>query len=304
LRRAFETESVVSGELPYRTFSGKHLELRVVIAPQQAPGGGLTGALILLEDVTERRAVEARLRQSLKLEAIGQLAAGIAQGINGPLVDVRDRLARMRSECDALTALASAGGDAERFAELEALIDESCEGVERALAIVRDMREISRGGSIAIEPLDLVELLRTVVRMAGTRRSPGVEVTERHAELPRIEANPGQLQQVFLNLVVNALQAVGARGRVEIESREERGGVCVSIRDDGTGIRPEDRERLFVPFFTTKPAGEGTGLGLFLSYQIVQRHGGEIRVDSAPGAGATFEVWLPRRPPATPGALP
>jgi signal transduction histidine kinase len=196
------------------------------------------------------------------------------------------------------------GSDSERFAELEALIDESCEGVERALAIVRDMREISRGGSIAIEPLDLVELLRTVVRMAGTRRSPGVEVTERHAELPRIEGNPGQLQQVFLNLVVNALQAVGAQGRVEIESREERDGVCVSVRDDGTGIRPEDRERLFVPFFTTKPAGEGTGLGLFLSYQIVQRHGGEIRVDSAPGAGATFEVWLPRRPPATPGALP
>ncbi len=304
VRRAFETESVVSGEIPYRTFTGKTVELRVVIAPQPAPGGGLKGALILIEDVTERRAVEARLRQSLKLEAIGQLAAGIAQGINGPLVDVRDRLIRMRGECDELTKLAGAGGDSAPFAEIEALIDESCEGVERALAIVRDMREISRGGTVAIESLDLDELLRTVVRMAGMRRAPGAELVACYGARARIEGNAGQLQQVFLNLVVNALQAVGERGRVEIESREAGDGVCVSVRDDGTGIRPEDRERLFVPFFTTKPAGEGTGLGLFLSYQIVQRHGGEIRVDSAPGVGATFEVWLPRRQAPAQGARP
>jgi signal transduction histidine kinase len=145
----------------------------------------------------------------------------------------------------------------------------------------------------------LNELLRGVVRMAATQRRPGVELVERYGELPRVAGNPGQLRQVFLNLVVNAFQAVRSRGRIEIATRREGSGVCVRVRDDGPGIAPQDRERLFVPFFTTKPAGEGTGLGLFLSYQIVQGHQGEIRVQSRPGLGATFDVWLPcERAPA------
>jgi PAS domain S-box-containing protein len=298
LERAFRTGKVVSGELPYRTASGRTVELRIVIAPQPAPGGGVQGALVLIEDVTALHAVEARMRQSLKLEAIGQLAGGIAHGINAPLGGVRDQLTRMRTECAELAKLAEPGG-AVSFAELEELIDESCEGVERALSIVRDMREISRGGSLVVEPLDLGDLLGSVVRMAAVQRFPGVELATHAGALPTVEGNRGQLQQVFLNLLVNALQAVGERGRVELDARVEGAGVAVRVHDDGPGIRPEDRERLFVPFFTTKAAGEGTGLGLFLSYQIVQRHRGEIRVESGPGAGSTFEVWLPlTRPPA------
>ena len=130
--------------------------------------------------------------------------------------------------------------------------------------------------------------------MASTQRLPGIEIVARYGGLPAIEGNPGQLQQVFLNLLVNAMQAVGASGRVEVESSVAGAGVRVRVRDDGIGIAPEDRERLFVPFFTTKPAGEGTGLGLFLSYQIVQRHRGEIHVTSTPKRGTTFEVWLPQ----------
>jgi PAS domain S-box-containing protein len=295
LARALETGEVVHGEFPYTNWHGKPLDLKMVIAPQRAPDGGSRGALILIEDVTERRAVEARLRQSLKLESIGQLATGIAHGINAPMTEVRGHLAAMRAECDALRKqLADAGADPTPFADLEELIDDSCEGVERAIAIVRDMLELSRGGSVAIEPVDLNELLHGVVRMAATQRRPGVELVERYGELPRVAGNPGQLRQVFLNLVVNALQAVRSRGVIEIVTQPEAGGVCVRVRDDGPGIAPQDRERLFVPFFTTKPAGEGTGLGLFLSYQIVQGHHGEIRVQSRPGLGATFEVWLPR----------
>lgn len=298
LERAFRTGNVVSGELPYVTSKRRKLELRVVIAPQLAASGEVQGALVLIEDVTALRGVEERMRQSLKLEAIGQLAGGIAHGINAPLGEVRDRLARMRGDCAALAKLSDSDGSA-AFAELEELIDESCEGVERALAIVRDMREMSRGGSLASEPLDLAELLGTVVRMAAVQRFPGVALTTQLAELPPVHGNRGQLQQVFLNLLVNALQAVGERGRVALEARVEGKGVAVRVRDDGPGIRPADRERLFVPFFTTKAAGEGTGLGLFLSYQIVQRHRGEIRVESEPGTGSVFEVWLPlQRGPA------
>jgi PAS domain S-box-containing protein len=297
VKRALESGEIAQGEMPYRTANDGLVRLKIVIAPRRSPAGAPDGALILIEDVTERRAVESRLRQSLKLEAIGQLAAGIAEGITTPMRDVRERLAAMRAGSDELRKELGGGSDAEslawRFAELEQLIDESCEGVERSLEIVRDMREISQGKSLAAESVDVNELLDGVVRMAATQRRSGVELVERYGILPRITANAGQLRQMFLNLTMNAIQAVGERGRVEIETAPERDGVRIRVRDDGPGISRADRERLFVPFFTTKAAGEGTGLGLFLSYQIAQSHHGEIRVMSEPGAGATFEIWLP-----------
>ncbi len=297
LERVLSTGQTVSGEIPYPTVHGRSVDLKFVITPHGDDEGAPRGASILIEDVTERRAVEARLRQSLKLEAIGQLAAGIAQGVTVPMQEVREHLASMRTGCDALhkqLASAASGEEASgRFAELEQVLDESCEGVERALAIVRDMRELSQGKSLSVEAIDLNSLLDGVVRMAATQRGSGVEIVEHYGELPRIAANAGQLRQVFLNLAMNALQAIGGRGRLEIGTQREANGVRVRFRDDGPGIQPEDRDRLFVPFFTTKPAGEGTGLGLFLSYQIVQSHGGEIRVHSRPGEGASFEVWLP-----------
>jgi signal transduction histidine kinase len=179
-----------------------------------------------------------------------------------------------------------------RFGEFEELLADSRVGVERAIAIVSDMRELAQGSSPHRDPVDVNELVAGVVRMAATQRGSG-SIAERYVALPPVVGNAGQLRQVFLNLVVNALQAAGTAGSIEIETGTERGGVLVRVRDDGPGIAAEHRERLFVPFFTTKPAGEGTGLGLYISYQIVRGHGGEIRVDSQPGAGATFSVWLP-----------
>jgi len=289
----------VTREVPYRTQDGRRVDLKLVIAPQRRADGSANGALILIEDVTERRAVEARLRQSLKMETIGQLAGGIASGITKPMAEVRENLAQMQSLFDELRKpLAHEPAEASRLADVEELLGESCEGVERAIAIVRDMRDLSRGGSLALETVDLNELLSGVVRMAATQRRPGTEIAERFGELPPITGNPGQLRQVFLNLLVNAVQAIGERGRVEVTSAAERGGVCVRVRDDGPGIAREHRDRLFVPFFTTKREGEGTGLGLFISYQIVQSHGGELRLGPNQDAGATFEVWLPIEPPS------
>ncbi len=295
--RALETGQPAVSEMPYVTRSGRRVDLRFVIAPQRTAGGEPDGALILVEDVTRRRAVEARLRQALKLEAIGQLASGIARGVTLPMAEVRENLAALEHGIEALRKGAPYGPDeAARFAEIEELLGESREGVERAIAIVRDMREISQGGSLAREPVDLAELLGGVVRMAATQRRGEAGIVEHHGRPPRVLGNAGQLRQVLLNLVVNALQAAGAQGVVEVETASARGGACVRVRDDGPGIAAEHRDRIFEPFFTTKPAGEGTGLGLFLSYQIVQSHGGEIRVESQPGEGATFEVWLPAAP--------
>jgi signal transduction histidine kinase len=203
----------------------------------------------------------------------------------------------MRDECDALRKSIPPSQlrpeSQERFAEIEQLIDECSEGVERAIAIVEDMSELSAGGAPATEPLDVNAVLQGVVRMAATQRQGTARIVERYGELPPLTGRAGQLRQVFLNLVVNALQAAGESGTVEVETAAEAGVVRVRVRDDGPGIANEHRERLFEPFFTTKPAGVGTGLGLFLSYQIVRNHGGEIRVTSAPGSGALFEVWLP-----------
>lgn len=297
LQRTLEHGATTEGEIPYTNGAGALINLKVVIAPRRNPAGDMLGALILIEDVTQQRAVEARLRQSLKLEAIGQLAAGIAHGITAPMQDVGERLATMRANAETLRKELGDTGRTEPFAErlsdLEALVDESCEGVERAIGIVRDMREISQGKSLTVEALDLNALLDGVLRMAATHSRGAVQIAEHYAELPRVTANAGQLRQVFLNLAVNAIQAAGPGGHVVVETAREADRVCVRIRDDGPGIPREHRSRLFVPFFTTKPAGEGTGLGLFLSYQIVQSHRGEIRVHSEPGAGATFEVWLP-----------
>ena len=306
IERALERGQVVTTSTRYTTAAGNRLELSVVIAPRRASHGELEGAVLLVEDVTERRATEARLRQSQKLESIGQLAAGLAQGINPPLAEVRANLALLRSECEELRKRFAASPASEsqgaRFAELEELIDESSEGVERAIAITRDMSEISLGGSLEVESVDLNEVLEAVVRIAATQRRGGIQIATRFGEIPQLPGNAGQLRQVFLNLVMNAVQAVGEQGQVEIHTLRDDGGVRVRVQDDGPGIPAGHREQLFVPFFTTKPVGEGTGLGLFLSYQIVQSHGGEIRVHSEPGSGATFDVWLPLSRTAFTGA--
>jgi PAS domain S-box-containing protein len=296
LREALASGRAQHGEGRYTSAAGRSYDARVLVAPRRDASGEITGALALIDDVTERRSVEGRLRQAQKMEAVGQLASGLAHEINDPMAYVRANLAALREEGAVLRKqLASREADelAARVAEMEQLLEESAEGVERTIAIVRDMRELSDGGRVARERVELRPMLEGVLRMAAARRGGGAQLVSRFDEVPSVHGNLGQLRQVFLNLVVNALQAIGERGRVEIETLSEGGQVCVRVSDDGPGVAAEHRERLFEPFFTTKPAGEGTGLGLFLSYQIVQSHGGEIRVDASPSGGARFEVRLP-----------
>jgi signal transduction histidine kinase len=275
------------------------VQLRYVVTPLKGAGGEVSGALVLAEDVTERNELERRLRLAQKMEAVGQLAAGIAHEINTPMAYVRSNLRALHGDWSALREelRKDPEGDEAKalLAGAEELIEDSLEGVERTIAIVRDMREFAHSTGAERSPVDLNHELETCVRLASTQR-PGVRITECYTALPALSASAGQLRQVFLNLIVNALQAVSDAGSVAVSTAVEGDCGVVRVRDDGCGIPAEIQHRLFEPFFTTKPADQGTGLGLYISYEIVRAHGGEIRADSAPGAGACFEVRLPIRP--------
>jgi PAS domain S-box-containing protein len=308
MRQCLTRGEVLGGEVRYTSSFGRTADLRIVLAPLRGEDGEVTGGLGLVEDITERRMLEEGLRRSQKLESVGQLAAGIAHEINNPMAFVRTNLAVLRDEWRALEkAVRDGGRDSAllaRFSECEALIDESLEGIERTIAIARDMREFAHVGNDAREAVDLNQVVEGCLRVAGAHRKGSTRMAERFSPVPPVWGSAGQLRQVFLNLIVNALDVVGSAGNVRVETAVEGDHAVVRVQDDGAGILPEHRDRLFDPFFTTKAAGEGTGLGLYISHQIVRGHGGEIVVDSTPGQGATFEVHLPLAPSEGDGPRP
>jgi signal transduction histidine kinase len=229
------------------------------------------------------------------MAAVGELAAGIAHEINNPIAFVRSNLSQLRGHWKALrgsldpqdAALRDLVGDG------DALIEESLEGVDRAAEIVRGVRGFSHMGSGERVPANLNLLLDDVLHMVSSKLRGRATVECRYVDVPEIRCTPHELKQVFLNLLVNAAQAVQEGGRVQVATLRGRDHVAVVVEDDGCGIEPENLDRIFDPFFTTKPVGEGTGLGLGLAYQIVQSHGGAIHVRSEPGRGTRFLVKLP-----------
>jgi two-component system NtrC family sensor kinase len=256
----------------------------------------LTHIGVQLGRVAERTELQERIRQTQKMEAIGQLAAGLAHEINNPMSFVRSNLHSLREMADPERK------DAQDEAEFGELLEECLVGVERTISIVRDVMQFSHSGgagAAAWQSADVNELLRDSLRVASSDAPGGVLFDVDAGVVPPIRCAPNGLRQVFLNLIVNAVQAVGDAGRVTLRTRHEGDVVVVAVEDDGPGMSAADRERLFDPFFTTKPVGVGTGLGLTISYEIVQSHGGSIRVVSEPGEGALFEVRLPRDAAAT-----
>jgi signal transduction histidine kinase len=176
------------------------------------------------------------------------------------------------------------------------LIEDSIEGVERTIEIVRTVRDYSHtraSGEAEFEDADLSSLLEGALRIARADAPAGIVFEEALSSIPKCPCIPGQIRQVFVNLIVNAIQAVGSSGRIRLITGHDATHVHARVIDDGPGISPGARARLFDPFFTTKGVGEGTGLGLSVSYEIVHRHGGSIEVESVEGEGAQFEVRLP-----------
>jgi len=259
--------------------------------------GSRFGIVLVVRDLRELEALRGRLVVSGRLAAVGELAAGIAHEINNPLAYVRANLSLLRQHWESLGAqLEKAGASGtcdELIAEGAEMIDESLEGVDRASAIVRDVKGLAHAGRGERKMADVNELLDGVLRMAAPQLRVTATVEKDYGLLPLIACAPQELQQVFLNLVLNASQSIADRGKIRVRTEAQSRSVMVWIEDDGCGVDPDLIDRIFDPFFTTKPVGEGTGLGLGIAHEIVRKHGGSITIDSKPGRGTVFGVRLP-----------
>ncbi len=249
---------------------------------------------IMVRDITEHRENELRLRLNERMAAVGMLAAGVAHEINNPLAFVLSNLHYIEKE---LRKLKQAQID---MGEMMEAITDASDGAERMRGIVQSLSALSRGDSITTQPIDVHEVLDNSVQLSwGRVRSRGILVREYGEDVPLVLGNSVQLSQVFVNLLVNAAQALPVTGGGEVRMVTRRQGeslVRIEVQDTGCGIAPENLDRIFDPFFTTKPVGEGTGLGLSISHDIIRGLGGELTVSSALGEGTTFTILLPVAP--------
>jgi signal transduction histidine kinase len=266
-------------------------------APLRDKLGAELGLVLVVRDLREVVNLRTRLLTSARLAAVGELAAGIAHEINNPLAYIGANLRALREHW--LTLAEAWHGDgvkadfAELFDEGAAMLDDSLEGVERTAVIVRDVRAFSHAGSDERERFDPNALLDRALRVAAPQLRRAARIERDYAEIPPAFGSRRELEQVFLNLIVNAAQAIDGTGVVRVRTSVVDGLIEIAVADTGRGIAPEHIERIFDPFFTTKPVGEGTGLGLSISHEIVRRHGGRIDVVSEPGQGTEFRVHLP-----------
>jgi two-component system NtrC family sensor kinase len=255
-----------------------------------------------LEALNERLAgTQSQLLQSEKMASIGQLAAGVAHEINNPIAFVRANLHSLDGYSrDMLAALDGLDGDAARSVDAQflredipALLAESIEGVTRVEKIVKDLKEFSHLDEADWQKVDLHQGIDSTLNVAAHELKYKADVVREYGDLPAVECLPFQINQVLLNVLVNAAQAIEGRGRITITTGRDGDDVWIRIADTGKGIEPAHRKRIFEPFFTTKPVGVGTGLGLSVSYSIVRRHGGSIDVESEVGVGTAFTIRLP-----------
>jgi signal transduction histidine kinase len=257
--------------------------------------GNPIGLVLVTRDLREVESLRSRLITSGRLASVGQLAAGIAHEINNPVAYVRANLGTLGSVIDGLESKLPHDDPATRaeLSEARELIEESLEGVDRVASIVRDVKSFSHSGEGSHESVELRPLLESALRIAAPQLRHSSNIVRSYGEALSVRGAPQELKQVFMNLVINASQAVEAGQSIELATRGEGDRVIVEVRDEGCGIPPDQIERVFDPFFTTKRVGEGTGLGLSISYQIVQQHGGDLSVQCVPGQGTCFRVELP-----------
>lgn len=281
----------------------------------------------LEETLNQLRETQAQLVQADKMASIGQLAAGVAHEVNNPIGFVFSNLSTLRDYVrdidgpvrDMRTAVQGiAAGNPpspeaaqellkdQEEADLEfvledvtTLVEESLEGAQRVREIVGDLRDFSHIDRPDLVDTDLNDLLEKTLNVAHNELKYKAEVSKDFGDLPLIPCYGGKLGQVFLNLLVNAAQAIPEHGEVSVRTTRDEAHAWIEISDTGMGISEENLSKIFDPFFTTKDIGQGTGLGLHLSYKIMQAHGGDVEVESEVGQGTTFRLRLPLSGPST-----
>ena len=284
----------------------------------------------LSEALEHLKESEAQLIQSEKMSSLGQMVAGIAHEINTPLAYVKNSLGTVSDRlgdlsgavdhCEKLLALLQAGQNTDRnelsrqFArassaiaelrqqrateELASLVKDGLYGTGQMAEIVGNLKDFSRLDRSKVTSFNLNDGLNSTLVLAK-HMLKSVKVDKHLGDIPPVMCSPSQVNQVFLNLVTNAVQALeNGVGTITLTTRSEDGGVALEVADTGKGITEDVLPKIFDPFFSTKEVGKGTGLGLSVSYKIVQQHGGRIDVESTPGVGSRFTVWFPFKPPA------
>ncbi len=314
------------GELCNKKKNGDLYWETVAISPIRNSAGEMTHFLAVKEDITERKFAESHSRQAQKLEAIGQLAAGIAHEINTPIQFIGDNLRFIKESwssldpllplCESLEGPPAAGEVVQRLqdilkqadstylrSEIPRALDQSLDGISRVAKIVQAMKEFSHPGSDEKQPTDINKAILTTLTVSRNEWKYVAEVeTILQPDLRMVPCHASELNQVFLNLLINSAHAIaevggeGSRqkGKITIRTLQDAQFTTISIQDTGAGIRPEIQPRIFDPFFTTKGVGRGTGQGLTLAYNsIVKKLGGKIWFESEVGKGTTFFIQLP-----------
>ena len=312
-----------SGEL-YHERSRRWLTLRIY------PYGDRGAAVIMLHDLTEIKLVSQQLADAYqelkathsqllhqeKMASIGQLAAGVAHEINNPMGFISSNLGTMGKYLERLegflefqsAGVADIAPDQVKeeiararakfkvdyiLADARNLLAESQDGAERVRTIVQNLKSFSRLDEAQANYVDLNDCLESTITIAWNELKYKTTLKREYGELPAVKCLPQQLNQVFLNILVNAAHAIEKQGEVTITTRREGEEVVIAIHDTGSGIPEEIRSRIFEPFFTTKEVGKGTGLGLSISYDIIKKHNGSIEVESSAQTGTTFTIRLP-----------
>jgi two-component system, NtrC family, sensor kinase len=282
MSRSPADEPVTVYKFRARSCDERDLTLNISLAPLHSKLGEVEGTLIAIEDVTARVGLEQQLQQSEKLSSIGLLAAGVAHEVNTPLTGISSY---------AQLLLQQIPDTDPRHQLLQKIYRQT----SRASSIVNNLLNFSRVSDSRLAEVDLPRVLDDTIQLLDAQlRNTEIEVIRRYADrVPPAQGNAPKLQQVFMNMILNARDAMPQGGRLEITVEADEQTATVSFRDTGEGIAPENLGKIYDPFFTTKQIGQGTGLGLAVSYGIVQDHGGHLRVESQPGAGTAFHITLP-----------
>ncbi|MCC6749386.1 MAG: response regulator [Deltaproteobacteria bacterium] len=281
-------------DFKYRRADGGTFWASLSISRILDEAGEFVGGLAMVTDVTEQRNLQAQLMTADRMASVGILAAGVAHELNTPLAAVVGNLDLAQQALQRLGPSSALTTDA---AELVDELRDARDAAERMRQIVRDLRVFSRAEEDERGPVDVVEVLESTLRVAWSELRHRAHVVREYRKVPAVGGNAGRLGQVFLNLIVNATQALPEDATRSLAitlgtGLDGQGRVVVTVRDDGAGMSQEVLDRIFTPFYTTKPVGVGTGLGLYICQRIVSALGGEIAVESQEGRGTTVRVAL------------